>query len=251
MKNKVTLILLLTSFLTSNVFAGDEEAFGLREEDVDMARKTLLNIRNNLDDAMRKVEDELYPNLQTYSIQTNIPLTNTTILMDFIGYTPGKIPTNSRISIPPGAPPPGAPPPPPGAPPPPPAYRPNPYIARLAVIETGLRVQLKFVTSTTGVADNPVTTGKVPIFEPFYGKRIIMIPIFNVAYDSTSATANVTAKDSEISTWECLSDADEGISTSGTTIAEGMRSIVSIAGGNLGSCQYVSSATLDTVWAPI
>ncbi|AVP87576.1 hypothetical protein phytr_6350 [Candidatus Phycorickettsia trachydisci] len=240
--------LVFTFVLSLNTSFSDEGEFGLREEEANMAHKTLQSIRTNLDDAMRKVEDALYPNLQTYSIQTNLPISSTTILVDFIGYTPGKIPTNSRISLPPGAPPPGAPPPPPGAPPPPPAYRPNPYIARLAVIETGLHVQLKFVSAITGVNDNPVTTAKLPIFEPFYGKRIVMIPIFNVVYDSAG---NVTTKDTEISTWECLSDADEGISTSGTTIAEGMRSVVSMGGGNLGACQFISSSNLDTIWANI
>jgi len=234
MKNKLTLSLLLTSLLASSVFAGDEGAFGLREEDADMARKTLHSIRPSLDDAMRKVTDILYPNLQTYSIQTILPLASTTILMDLIGTTSGKVASNSRVPTSAYT-----------------SYKTNPYIARLAIIETGLRVQLKFVASTTGVADNPGTTAKVPIFEPFYGKRIVMIPIFNVAYDSTSATANVTAKDTEISAWECLSDADDGVSVSGSTISEGMRSVVSMAGGDLGSCQYVSSATLDTIWAPI
>lgn len=243
MKSKLSKILLLITVLASASFASDEGAFGLREEDADQARKTLKSIRVNLDDAMRKVEDILYSNLQTYSIQTNLPLSSTTILMDFVGYTPGKIPTNSRVALPPGAPPPGSPRPPPGSHPPPPAYRPNPYIARLAVIETGLRVQLKFVSATTGVG----ILAKVPIFEPFYDKRIVMIPIFNVAYDSSGI--NVTTKDTEISAWECLSDADEGISTSGTTISEGMRSVISMAGGDLGACQFISSANLDTIWA--
>jgi len=244
MKNKLTLSLLLTSLLASSTFAGDEGAFGLREEDADMARKTLHSIKSNLDDAMRKVEDILYPNLQTYSIQTNLSIGSTTILMDLIGTTSGKVASNSRVST---------------------StfnvsttvngvttttnsYKTNPYIARLAIIETGLRVQLKFVGSATGVADNPGTTAKEPIFEPFYGKRIVMIPIFNVAYDGSG---NVTAKDTEISAWECLSDADEGISTSGNTIAEGMRSVVSMAGGDLGSCQFISATNLDAIWAAI
>ncbi|AVP87577.1 hypothetical protein phytr_6360 [Candidatus Phycorickettsia trachydisci] len=245
MKNKLTLSLLLTSLLASSAFAGDEGAFGLREEDADMARKTLHSIRPSLDDAMRKVTDILYPNLQTYSIQTILPIASTTILMDLIGTTSGKVASNSRVSTS--------------------AfnvsttvsgvttttntYKTNPYIARLAIIETGLRVQLKFVSASTGVADNPGTTAKVPIFELFFGKRIVMIPIFNVAYDSSGN--NVTAKDTEISAWECLSDADEGISTSGTTISEGMRSVVSMGGGDLGSCQFISAANLDTIWAAI
>jgi len=234
MKNKLTLSLLLTSLLASSVFAGDEGAFGLKEEDADMARKTLHSIRSSLDDAMRIVEDVLYPNLQTYSIQTFLPIASTTILMDLIGTTSGKVASNSRVSTTAFT-----------------NYKTNPYIARLAIIETGLRVQMKFISSATGVADNIGTTAKVPIFEPFYGKRIVMIPIFNVAYDGTTSTSNVTAKDTEISAWECLSDADEGISTSGNTIAEGMRSIVSMAGGDLGSCQFIIATNLDTIWATI
>jgi len=230
MKN--TLTLLLISLFALNAFAGGDGEFGIGEEETNMARKTLLSIRPSLDDAMRKVEDVLFPNLQTYSIQTIIALANTTILMDFVGSTSGKVPTNSRTATSAYT-----------------TYKSNPYIARLAIIETGLRVQLKFISSTTGVTDNVGTTAKVPIFEPFLGKRIVMVPIFNVAYDSTGV--NVTAKDLEITAWECLSDADEGVSNSGTTISEGMRSIVSMAGGNLGACQFISSTNLDTIWASI
>jgi len=232
MKNKLVLNLALTLLIPFSAFAGTEGEFGLGEEQVNMARKTMLSIRPSLDDAMRKVEDILYPNLQTYNIQTVLPLASTTILMDLIGTTSGKVASNSRTATSAYT-----------------NYKTNPYIARLAIIETGLRVQLKFISSSTGVADNQGTNAKVPIFEPFYGKRIVMVPIFNVAYDSSNT--NVVAKDLEISAWECLSDADDGTSSSGATISEGMRSIVAIGGGNLGACQYVSSATLDTIWASI
>lgn len=232
MKNSLTLSLLLTSLFAFTAFAGGDGEFGIGEEDTNMARKTLLSIRPSLDDAIRKVEDVLYPNLQTYSIQTILPLASTTILMDFVGSTSGKVASNSRIATSAYT-----------------SYKPNPYIARLAVIETGLRIQMKFISSSIGIVDNIGTTAKVPIFEPFFGKRIVMVPIFNVAYDSSGV--NVTAKDLEISAWECLSDADESVSTSGTTISEGMRSIVSMAGGNLGACQFISAANLDTIWANI
>lgn len=232
MKNMLTLNLILTLLIASNVFAAGEGEFGIGEEETNMARKTLLSIRPSVDDAMRKVEDVLYPNLQTYNIQTILPLASTTILMDFVGSTSGKVASNSRVATSSYS-----------------SYKPNPYIARLAIIETGLRIQLKFVASSTGVANNVGTTAKVPMFEPFYDKRIVMVPIFNVAYDSSGV--NVIAKDLEITAWECLSDADESISNSGTTISEGMRSIVSMAGGQLGACQFIRSTSLDTIWAAI
>ncbi len=230
MKNMRTLNLLLLIF-AFNTFAAGEGEFGIGEEETNMARKTLLSIRPSLDDAMRKVEDVLYPNLQTYSIQTNLALASTTILMDFVGSTSGKVASNSRMATSSYT-----------------TYKPNPYIARLAIIETGLRIQMRFISSGTGVSANTGTTTKVPIFEQFFGKRIVMVPIFNVAYDSSG---NVTAKDLEITAWECLSDADEAISNSGTTISEGMRSIVSMAGGNLGACQFITATNLDTIWAAI
>lgn len=230
MKNILTLNLLLL-ICVFNTFAAGEGEFGIGEEETNMARKTLLSIRPSLDDAIRKVEDVLYPNLQTYSIQTNLALASTTILMDFVGSTSGKVASNSRMATSSYT-----------------TYKPNPYIARLAIIETGLRIQMRFISSNTGVNANTGTTTKVPIFEQFFGKRIVMVPIFNVAYDSSG---NVTAKDLEITAWECLSDADEGISNSGTIISEGMRSIVSMAGGNLGACQFITAANLDTIWAAI
>ena len=233
MKNNLLKKFLLILFLVFNFAnASDEGGFGLSEEDVNSARKTLSSIRKNIDDAMRKVEDILYPNLQTYDIDTNLLLAQTTIVVDLIGSTVGKTASNSR-SIKANY----------------TNYKDNPYIARLAVIETGLRVQMKFIDSVTGVTDSQVaTSGKVPLFEPFYGKRIVMVPIFNVTYDTSG---NVTAKDQEITGWECLSDADEAIGSSSTGISEGMRSVVSLAGGRLGSCQYISVANMNTIWASI
>jgi len=73
-----------------------------------------------------------------------------------------------------------------------------------------------------------------------------LIPIFNITYDSSN---KITVKDSEISGWECLTDADGGISNSGVSIAGGMRSVISMGGGVLGSCQYILSSSLDSLWS--
>ncbi|AVP87582.1 hypothetical protein phytr_6410 [Candidatus Phycorickettsia trachydisci] len=197
---------------------------------MDAARKTLRSVKSDLDSAIRFVSDSIYPNLQTYGINTTKSSDNSLIVVDFVG---GKSEDdkNSFSSIRRTF----------------KNYLENPYISSLVVIESGLRIQMKFV-SNNGVSSSTGTKAKVPIFEPFFGRRILLTPIFNIKYDNSG---NVTAQDREIIAWECLSDADELISMSGTTIAEGMRSVVSIAGGELGSCQYLTASSLNRIWANV
>ncbi|WP_158706840.1 hypothetical protein [Candidatus Phycorickettsia trachydisci] len=229
MKNKLTKILLVSSLLASGMsFAADEGRFGLNEEATVNARKTLTSVRKIVDEAVRIVEGIIYPNLATYNVDTSA---GTGILVDLVGSTATKTPTlasslSGQFT----------------------SYTSNPYLARAAILESGLKVQMQFVDSGTGVSNaNAGATFNVPIFESFYGKKIILIPIFNVKYSS----GKLTIKDQEINTWECLTDADEGISTSGTTIAAGMRSVVSMGGGILGTCQYLPSTSFSTVWQTI
>ncbi len=233
MKNKLTKFLLVSSLLASaSAFAADEGKFGLNEEATVNARKTLTSIRKIADEAVRLVEGVIYPNLATYNVDTSLSTTAGGILVDLVGSTASKTPTLSSSLTGQFT-----------------SYTSNPYLARAAVLESGLKVQLQFVDSNTGVANsNAGNTFQVPIFESFYGKKIVLIPIFNVKYDTNG---KVTLKDQEINTWECLTDADDGISTSGTTIAAGMRSVVSMAGGILGTCQYLPSATFTNVWQSI
>lgn len=224
---KFILILLA---LPSISYAADEGGFGLSEENLNAARKTLMSVKTDLNNAIRFVSDNIYPNLQTYSINTVKSLDNTQIVIDFIG---GKSEddkntfSSARSKFR--------------------NYSENPYISSLVVIESGLRIQMKFI-SNSGVSSRTGTTAKIPIFEPFFGKRILLTPIFNIKYDNSG---NITAQDREILAWECISDADELISISGTTIAEGMKSVVSMTGGDLGSCQYLTSSSLNRIWAEV
>lgn len=211
-------------------YASDEGGFGLSEENLNAARKTLRSVKSDLDEATKFVSDNIYPNLQIYGINTTKSPDNSQIVVDFVGgkseddkNTFSSIRRNFKN------------------------YSENPYISSLVVIESGLRIQMKFVSSS-GVNSRTGTTAKVPIFEPFFSRRILLTPIFNIKYDNSG---NVTAQDREILAWECLSDADELISMSGTTIAEGMRSVVSMAGGDLGACQYLSASSLNKIWANV
>lgn len=216
--------------LSSLSYADVEGGFGLSEENLNAARKTLRSIRIDLDNAVRFVSNDIYPNLQTYGINTTKSLDNTQIVIDFIGgkseddkNTFSSVKSKFRN------------------------YSENPYISSLVVIESGLRIQMKFV-SNSGVSSRSGTTAKIPIFEPFLGRRILLTPIFNIKYDSSGI---ITAQDREILAWECISDADELISINGTTIAEGMKSIVSLTGGDLGSCQYLTSSSLNRIWTEV
>jgi len=220
---------IILSFSTIS-YASDEGGFGLSEENLNAARKTLGSVRSSLDSAIRFVSDNIYPNLQTYGINTTKSSGDSQILVDFIGGK-GEDDKNTFSSIKVIF----------------KNYSENPYIASLVVIESGLRIQMKFL-SNSGMRSSTATKAKAPIFEPFFGRRILLTPIFNIKYNSSG---NITARDSEILAWECLSDADELISISGTTISEGMKSVVSLAGGDLGSCQYLTADSLNRIWANV
>lgn len=216
-------------FIFSSVsYASDEGGFGLSEENLNAARKTLMSVKTDLNNAIQFVSDNIYPNLQTYGIDTTKSLNNTQIVLDFVGSQRSNdkdtfSSLRSQFT----------------------KYSENPYIASLVVIESGLRLQMQFV-SKSGVRSRTGTKAKVPIFEPFFGRRILLTPIFNIESDSNS---NITFQDRQILAWECISDADESVSISGITIAEGMKSVVSMAGGELGACQYLSSNNLNRIWA--
>lgn len=224
-----------TSLTMFNICYGyDEGGFGLSEEQTNMARKTLANIREVIDDAVRRVEKVYYPNIGTYGIKTTTSSSSAGIVADLIGgtgstsgmgsgYTAHSI--SSLYS----------------------SYKANSYIARMAIINSGLRVQLKFIESTTSVTTANLTT-KVPMFELFYGRRVVLMPMFNILYDSNG---NISTRDLNISSWECLTDADESIGSGEAGLSEGMRSVVSIGGGVLGTCQYVSVSNMDNIWVTI
>jgi len=231
MKNKLVKALLLKALLASSSFASDGGSFGLTEEATSAARKTLVGISKVTDSAIRLVEKVIYPNLHTYNINTS---SGTNILVDLIGSTTNTSPTLSTEALGYDS----------------ASFTSNPYIARAAIIESGLKIQIQITAS--GVAnEGQSTTFNIPIFEPLLSKKIMLIPIFNVKYDSSG---NITIKDQEISGWECLTNADDGISNSGVTIAPGMKSIVSMGAGALGTCQFLPSANwsgTNSIWQNI
>lgn len=212
----------------------DEGGFGLSEEQTNMARKTLANVREVIDDSVRRVEKVYYPNIGTYGINTNISSSSSGIIADLIGGTGstsgmGSGYTSHSVAALYSS------------------YKTNSYISRMAIIAAGLRIQLKFIDNTTSVTTASLTT-KVPMFELFYGRRIVLMPMFNILYDSNG---NISTRDLNIRSWECLTDADESIGSSEVGLSEGMRSVVSIGGGVLGTCQYVSVANMDNIWVTI
>ncbi|AVP87573.1 hypothetical protein phytr_6320 [Candidatus Phycorickettsia trachydisci] len=234
-KRWIQAAVIATSLTTFNLcYAYDEGGFGLSEEQTNMARKTLANIREVIDDAVRRVEKIYYPNIGTYGIKTNVSSSASGIVVDLIGgtgstsgmgsgYTAHSI---SGLYT---------------------SYKANSYVARMAIIASGLRIQLRFIENTTSVTTGNLTT-KVPMFELFYNRRVVLMPMFNISYDSSG---NIVTRDLNISAWECLTDADESIGSGEAGLSEGMRSVVSIGGGVLGTCQYVSVANMDNIWVTI
>jgi len=225
---KISPILLLCLFGQS--FAVEDNGYGIREIDLNLARVTGKNILTHLTYAIKVVENDIYPNLSSYG--KNVKTASTSIYAYLIN-TSGNTSTFSNwittvTSTNSGS------------------YTKNPYIAKLAIVDYGLKIQMQFVT--TNITSFGVgTTAKIPLFEPFLGRRIMLIPIFNATYLSTL----LTSKDKAISSWTCLTDADETVATSANGISEGTLSVLSVAGGVLGSCQYISAATMNTIWITI
>jgi len=235
LKRSSQIAIMATSLTMFNVCYGyDEGGFGLSEEQTNMARQTLANMREIIDDAVRRVSKIFYPNIGTYGIKTNVSLSSAGIVEDLIGgagSTSGMGSGYAYRSISGLY----------------SSYKSNLYIARMAIINAGLRIQLRFIENTTSVTAANLTT-KVPMFELFYNRRIILMPMFNISYDSNG---NIVARDLNISSWECLTDADESIGSAEAGLLEGMKSVISIGGGVLGTCQYVSVANMDNIWANI
>lgn len=224
MKTKIIKTLFLTSILAARALAADEGGFGLNQESLATAQKTLRGIRVQLDAAIKIIENTIYPNLATYGIDTQS--TTPTTLIDFMSLS-GSLAKSLSGSF--------------GSS----TFTQNPYFSTLQIIDAHLYIRAQF--SSSNIIDSKSgSSSTVPIFEPFLGKRIILVPMFNISYDSNN---KIIIKDQEISGWECLTDADDGIINSGASIAAGMRSVVSIAGGVLGSCQYVLASSLDALWS--
>jgi len=230
MKTARLKLFLLLTLISSAVFAFDEGRFGLSEESTVAARKTLMSVRGTLDDTMRIIEGIIYPNLMSYGVNPRVSLINSDILMSFTASTNnvGTLASSVASKFDEN-------------------YTYNPYINQLVILESGLKVQMKFIPSNQQPQESHVHYN-IPMFEPLFNKRIILIPIMNIAYDSNDT---ILVRDQEIQEWECLTDADSGVVLSGSTIAEGMRSFVAMGGGILGTCQYISPTNLDLIWKTI
>lgn len=227
MKRITTVILCL---IFGQCFASQDEGYGISEIDINLARVTGKNILNHLTYAIKVVENDIYPNLSNYS--RNVKTASTTIYAYLIN-TSGNTSTftnwiTSVTSTNSGS------------------YTKNPYIAKLAIVDYGLKIQMQFV-STNITSPGIGTNAKIPVFESFLGRRIMLVPIFNATYLGTM----LTSKDKTISSWTCLTDADETVVSSTNGISEGTLSVLAVAGGILGSCQYISAATMNTIWIAI
>lgn len=226
---KISKILLLC-LIFPQCFAAQDEGYGISEVDINLARITGKNVLNHLSYAIKVVENDIYPNLSSYG--KNVKTASTSIYAYLIN-TSGNTSTftnwiSTITSINSGS------------------YTKNPYIDKLAIVDYGLKIEMQFVGSnitSLGVG----TSAKIPVFEPFLGRRIMLVPIFNAVYSNSK----LTSQDKAISSWTCLTDVDETIASSANGISEGSLSVLSVAGGMLGSCQYISAATMNTVWITI
>jgi len=142
------------------------------------------------------------------------------------------------------------------------SYIKNPYIYKLAILNYGLTVQMQFVSSyvssTTGYK-----TSKLAIFEPFLGKRILLVPY--ITDNKVKGKGHYIGRGNLVNAhkhqygvtgayldyWDCYTDADEIIASSANGITEQSTSIISIAGGVLDGCTFVTAATLNTMWISI
>jgi len=221
---------LLLCIIYQQCYAFQDDGYGISETAINLARISGKNVLTHLTYAVKVVENDIYPNLSSYN--KNVKTASTTIYAYLIN-TSGSTSTFTNwittvTTINSGS------------------YTKNPYIDKLAIVDYGLKIQMQFAGSSItslGVG----TSAKIPVFEPFLARRIMLIPIFNATYSGTT----LTSKDKAISSWTCLTDADETIASSANGISEGTLSVLSIAGGVLGSCQYISSSTMNTIWITI
>ncbi|AVP87581.1 hypothetical protein phytr_6400 [Candidatus Phycorickettsia trachydisci] len=222
--------IVLLCLICQQSFAAQDDGYGVGEVAINLARITGKNILTHLAYAIKVVENDIYPNLSTYG--KNVKTASTSIYAYLIN-TSGNTSTFSNwittvTSTNSGS------------------YIKNPYIAKLAIVDYGLKIEMQFA-GTNITSFGVGTSAQVPVFEPFLARRIMLVPIFNATYSGTK----VTSQDKAISSWTCLTDADETIASSANGISEGSLSVLSVAGGVLGSCQYISAATMNTIWITI
>ncbi|AVP87580.1 hypothetical protein phytr_6390 [Candidatus Phycorickettsia trachydisci] len=250
-------------------FAYDQKNAGVREIDYNLAKATLENITTHLEYAEQVVMNDILPyvNSKLYTQQgTGVYaylVNNTGNTSTFTNWITTVTNTNSG------------------------SYTKNPYIYKLAIVNYGLKIQMQFVNNYITPVSN-YSTSKLSIFEPFLGRRIILVPhiksagcgsvrgilslfsdIFdkfkgdddddndNDDYDDDDCRNKRRHKRQKIVTggdidyWTCYTDADETVAYSANGIPEGSVSIVSIAGGVLNGCMFMRAANLNNLWVNI
>jgi hypothetical protein len=112
------------------------------------------------------------------------------------------------------------------------------YLQFLKIANAGLKIQLQFVSR--GMGQSKYASALEPVSSPLLGKRIMLIPVYNYTSD--------TVRDAKISSYDCLTDADSGLSD--VEVFEGDASFIGSYSNNkyLGKCQYLAPSTLDGYW---
>lgn len=234
MRKLIMYIVCILLFSNGISFALDRQDSGVREIDYNLAKATLDNITTHLEYAEKVVVNDILPyvNSSLYTQQSTgvyaYLVNNTGNTSTFSNWITSVTNTNSG------------------------SYVKNPYIYKLAIVNYGLKVQMQFVSAYVTPVSN-YATSKLAIFEPFLGRRIILVPNINLTYITTGkGKKKITiVTGSGISDWVCYTDSDETIASSTHGISERNNSIVSIAGGILDGCVFLTAASLNSLWINI
>jgi len=263
MHKLITSIVFILLCLDGISFALDQKNSGVREIDHKLAKATLDNITTHLEAAESVVMNDILPYVSSklytqggtgiYAYLIN----NTGNTSTFSNWITTVTNTNSG------------------------SYIKNPYIYKLAIVSNGLKIQMQFVNNYA-TPTNDYKTSKLAIFEPFLGKRIILVPHMQSTgcgsfRNTFSLFSNIFYKfqyddeddndcdddnrkrhkkqrvvvGTDIDYWTCYTDADENVTYSATGIPEGSTSIISIAGGVLDGCIFMTSSNLNNLWVNI
>lgn len=248
-------------------FALDQKNSGVREIDYNLAKATLKNITTHLEYAQKVVMNDILPYVSSYTYTQSTGIyaylvNNTGYTSTFSNWITTVTSTNSE------------------------SYVKNPYIYKLAIVNNGLKIQMQFVSNYVTPISG-YTTSKLSIFEPFLGRRIVLVPYiqstgcgsvrstFSLFSDIHDKFKNNDDDDNDddcdeedyhnkrrhrrqkvvtgggISYWTCYTDADETVAYSANAIPEGSISLVSIAGGVLNGCMFMRPSNLNNLWVNI
>lgn len=249
-------------------FALDQKNSGVREIDYNLAKATLENITTHLEYAQKVVMNDILPYVSSYTYTQSTGIyaylvNNTGNTSTFSNWITTVTSTNSG------------------------SYVKNPYIYKLAIVNNGLKIQMQFVSNYVTPVSG-YTTSKLSIFEPFLGRRIVLVPhIQSTSCGSVRSTFSLfsnifdrfqvnddddndiddyeeddyhnkrrhkrqkTVTGGGIDYWTCYTDADETVAYSANAIPEGSISLVSIVGGVLNGCMFMRPSNLNNLWVNI